>query len=1255
MRINSSAQNTRIANALAQTSFEAKARITTYNSRAYFDADSPEYDDAYFPTLVTNPTYDLVGDTHNSRPESVYYNASKDKALTVVVDDAKIKILIEGDIVPVVPTYSAATLPSDPLTRPCIYGNKILYYNSSSSNWKIVTYDVDLVIAHTAACITASATFSTLGKGAGHLVSTTEGVIFWIDDGGIRATFIDSAGTAHESNGRFLNPLAPYTTGGDGSDNYITHKSAAVLLNSNLFVYLTTYDGSVKVMKYTFSTNAKDGVWSEIRIAVPEDLSTFELCNAIVANNRVFLSGKFSRSDQFVTPSIYTLVPWSDDGFTFALDRLTLCTLVDLHFNIQASTTELIFCSINRIARLSAPYQVIGENADSTTIECISVSGSGNSGFSLNLKAGNEAYYTDSNVSEGYYAKLEIGVRTTNGMEWLKYHECVIQQTQKSWADGKRSMAVGILAAGLWKTAVMTHPFYMEFQSMQQYCDNMKDLANLAKLGSDAGVRWALSQDFFAADVPDGWTWLSHVGSSTNDHWCPDLLTLCNDYPVLGDASNYTVRLYGWSRAGVIGSAPTPDPADPTPTSTLNDTFYALLTVENTDGVQSTIVSTVGELLSTHDHPPQTWFPDAARAGSYPVEFSIANPGQGWKIIKLGIRVTADTGTTTYYLERVDMPEITAEYTILSSSVGFAVEDVPAPGASFSISRNDIDAVTGSTNHLVIDEDLVVSQTNEKTIIITTPDDGVSHTYNLRARLTLVTHGNYLAGAWAPQEIYVHGGTNASSYNNLYTQKIVGDNYPYVPGNYGEGSYQEYNNSVVLTPNTTYRFIWIFSIPWPVNVTGNYQLDFETMGETTPPGDDPAIDTTPKQISTIQKGVDQVMFSSNPYSAWNFDQETRIKYHGPYTYAGCIGLASDEHNYIMGYLREGYLGIAKFRGGTRTVLYEVAEAGIVEDAEIDLRFWHRDGLFGVEYKLASSATWATRGTQLVYEWAEADGEMATTDDLYHVGIYSVIDPPKFRTAGFRSTGTVIPVMPCDLDPNSVDEYGTLYSDFLEEFAAAGQISCDDIKYTYTGKVDFFTNPKDIQGPFQLRNILEWNSHNVDLDDAYQYTGINAVEFTKFDWLDSDPHHDDFNGCAIGVSSGYAWLNDETFFKPWITTDGVIVFQRHRGRFYALNDSIPANNENVSLQDKCYLTNGLTGIACTAVLAEEYQHLNGTFVFIDSDDKVEILGYRSCSGNSDNSIETLLDVTCKIAGTKATFPGDEVTASHIFTDGGSLAL
>jgi hypothetical protein len=393
------------------------------------------------------------------------------------------------------------------------------------------------------------------------------------------------------------------------------------------------------------------------------------------------------------------------------------------------------------------------------------------------------------------------------------------------------------------------------------------------------------------------------------------------------------------------------------------------------------------------------------------------------------------------------------------------------------------------------------------------------------------------------------------------------------------------------------------------------------------------------------------MLATSPYSTWNFETKARYEIHGEYTYAGCLGLAPDKSNYIVGYMRLGHLGIAKVRDGVRTILAEQDQAGIEENKIYDVRFWHRDGLFGVEYK-ETSDVWCTRGSMLTYEWLAADEEIVTTDDIYHVGIYSHIDPPKFRTSGFRSTGSHIPVMPCDVDP---DDAG---SDFLDHFPESGQVDVDGIVYTYDVKNDFFADEEDIQGPFQLRNVLDWvdplGRYETDLEDAFNFAGNRAIEFTKFDWLASAGNHDNFNGAIIGTSYGYGWVNDETFFKPWITTGGVIVMQRSRGRYYAENDEIPENANN-SLIDRVYITNGLSTISPTEVLSDEYFHQPGSFVYIDSDDSVFLYGFAASSGNPDNSVENLLEKICRIAGTKAYFPGDDETATHTFADNGTLTL
>jgi hypothetical protein len=373
-------------------------------------------------------------------------------------------------------------------------------------------------------------------------------------------------------------------------------------------------------------------------------------------------------------------------------------------------------------------------------------------------------------------------------------------------------------------------------------------------------------------------------------------------------------------------------------------------------------------------------------------------------------------------------------------------------------------------------------------------------------------------------------------------------------------------------------------------------------------------------------------------------------------------------------MKAGHLGLAKIRSGTKIVIEEQDQAGITENAEIDVRFWHRDGLFGVEYKLATTTDWPVRGSMLLHEWDELDGEityqppiistadtMLTTDAtgamIFHTGVWSLIDPPKFRTCGFLSSSTYIPVMPCDIDPE------TGVSAF-DAFPSNGQVDCDGYKYTFAGKNSFFADDA-IRGPFQLRNIMNWDDpdrYETDLDDSYHFSGSRAVEFFDFAWRGSSAHHNDFLGALVCTNTGYSWLAGETFFKPWITTGGQVVFERERMRIYA--EAIPEEANN-SMVDKVWLTNGLTSILPTVgnpkvtesntevTVESAITHAEGAFVYVDSNDSILCSGFMGVSGADDNTIEGLLDRVCRISGTQAAFPGDSLIATSSLAENGTV--
>ena len=335
-------------------------------------------------------------------------------------------------------------------------------------------------------------------------------------------------------------------------------------------------------------------------------------------------------------------------------------------------------------------------------------------------------------------------------------------------------------------------------------------------------------------------------------------------------------------------------------------------------------------------------------------------------------------------------------------------------------------------------------------------------------------------------------------------------------------------------------------------------------------------------------------------------------------------------------------------------------------------FWHRDGLFGVEWKTAGG-TWQDRGTGLSYVWQTSDGEIAplapivTLDPqsllpqpnaemnideidaaVFHVGVYSIIDPPKFMTPGYDSSEAIVGVMPCDINPV------TGASDFLTLFPTSGRVDINGQIYTYTGKVTYFSSAP-IQGPFQFRAVLNWTGYNKDLFDNQSYSAwVQAIEFFKFEWKSDAASHADFQGAIITTNNGDAWINDQTFYKPWVTSGGVVVWELERGRYYSQNNSIPSSI-NPNDDQKVYITMGLTGLAPIDAASPSVLHPEYSFVFMDSADQVAVEGFYAVSGDEDLTLEILLDKVCNVAGTQANFPGNVISSDKTFTDGENITL
>jgi hypothetical protein len=1079
-----------------------------------------------------------------------------------------------------------------------------------------------------------------------HPVSATQKIRFYFDEGAVRIAYIDGDDAVHISPGRIFDPVNVLPLIDEYEDDSAQLiNSGAAIFGDKIFAYFTRYDGAVQGIYYKLATNNKDGSWSDFFIAIPEDLSNFDITGVFVYNERVFMVGRFYRQEEFETSTVYTLLSHSDDGIVFSLDRRVLVSQVDLRFSARydEESGDIVFFTDTQLYRTVAPYQVIGEDTPSVDIVLDNISGDPQAGWAVKAKASDELYLDNPYLDTGTYSKLEIGVHTIAGLEWLKYHDVVIARIVKSFGDGVRGYDLSVLPDGLWHTSSMTHPFYLELQGKQSILDLVKDKSNLYDVNSDAGPTWTLSCDFWTPEIlaeGGGLGYQCHEAATATDHWCADIETFCTEYPVLDDAATIEVRSFGWSRAGIDSGAPEPNPYDPTPHNSPNDDFYALLLVEDENGLQSTVVSTLEELdddYGGYSNPPQTYFPEGARAGSYPVVYQMVNPGEGKKLIKVGIRVISDSGATVYYPERVELPGITVNLIPIESTYqpGFVVEEEVGSVHQINgetenpwdpnIWSDSLEYLAGphGWNYLCWDD--------EKIVFELSPNHGTGG----QVTVSITFSGSPTGGGNTIQYNIVHkrGGQFGAIVEDAYSEVFTRTN-PY------SHTFEHTFETDIQSGDWFTIDGGIVPLFWDTNKYIAASINV-TAGSVGGGGDLPTV------MRSKVKGIPQILFSSRPFSAWNFDCDVRVQFKGEYTSVGPLGLGSDKDNFVLGYISEGKMGLAKIRGGRKTILLEQNNGDIVGGTDYDMRLWHRDGLFGLEVKEITTVVWPTRGSQLLYSWLEADGSIVTVNDIFHVGIYGFIDPPRFRTTGFCSTEAIIPVLPLDMDDTSLD------SDFVTDFPTAGEVDIDGTIYKYTGKNEFFNdvdNPPN--GPFQLRNYTDWGTpYNSDPGGGYTYQGGMAVEFYQFKWLDGAAHSDDLEGAIVATSAGYAWLNQNTQWKVWITTVGQVVWARERARHYS--EDIP--DYSASCSEKMYLVNGLTGVSLIATPAEGVSYPEGTFVYIHSKDTVELKGFYASSNDHDNSITSLLEKFCRIAGTDAAFPGDIILANGTYSPGEEFEL
>jgi len=597
----------------------------------------------------------------NPLSQSMGMDASLNKAITVMAVGGNILLYAEGSPTAHTLNYSG-NLACPTWSRPTVVPPYVFFSHDNGDLFRATYNPSDF-------SITAVSAIATPGKkGSLYGIDQNHAVYLFIDDGGVGVTLYtySSGWTADTWAHRFMFPTEVWsdsiTEGGEVYSKLRRLNFAGVALVSGvLYVYLSSPDGSVIGVR-----RLDTGLWTDTFVAFPEDLTCFAISNVISdSNNRIHIAGQFVRTDSFDSGATYNLSIWSDDGKTFSVDRFTLFSTTGKRLMVGLDSDQEIFSDANITIREPASWEYFQTNADKLDIDpayILTVQGELSNGWDITLANGNEYFANRPQMVVGSVAILSIGVKVGGSFTWSQYDQSILSKIQEGDSNGVRPYSITIVPEGLWRVSTITYPFYLELQSKESVQDDVDAMDNLYAAPQSHGISEPFSCDLWGAVTP--FQIQHHAENETNTHTSEDVVSHMglDDYPQV--VFPFTLKIYGWSRIGV--PAEIPNVTDNTPSGNPNDDFVPFMVVRTgVNGEERTIDIPIGLAVSSISYPPQTYKAGNSRAGTgtYPVEYAVDDEDieellAGDQILRVGVYVHSTTATV-YFIERIDIPEIT--------------------------------------------------------------------------------------------------------------------------------------------------------------------------------------------------------------------------------------------------------------------------------------------------------------------------------------------------------------------------------------------------------------------------------------------------------------------------------------------------------------------------------------------------------------------------------------------------------------------
>jgi hypothetical protein len=492
-------------------------------------------------------------------------------------------------------------------------------------------------------------------QGALRPISMTELACFRLEDGGIRphlAIWSGSWSLASSPNRRFISSSRVMSVGE-------LEFTAAARLGSKTYFYATV-DGSVVGMYYDHAISD----WSGVFEAIPADLAQFQVINARVINNRIWLAGQFSRKDELANGITYWLAAESIDGRHFSLHPQSLLSASSERFWLDTSGGYVYGANTNRIERGILAGSETLDLAQADLTQFSDTGGFGESAALLGVANGDERFDGHPLLKRGNRVEVYAGY----GAEEVEYNTYLITGIDEIWVDGRRELILKLVHEGLERIASFGHPYALEIANQSAHHDVLEDLKGFYAAPLTGIVRSACYVDFWDCEPHDLqsesisgleilWNGGPGVTRQTGAHkggvQTADLkeklglLTypMVFTHPGTSAHDDVDVEIYAMSMGPGVGS--------------VNDTFSPRLLIVAADGTER--IEADCTLISTYANPPQSY--NDVRNGSYPIIYRFAGSqfDKGDQIKKI-IIINECANTTNFIHYGVNISGVSIAY-----------------------------------------------------------------------------------------------------------------------------------------------------------------------------------------------------------------------------------------------------------------------------------------------------------------------------------------------------------------------------------------------------------------------------------------------------------------------------------------------------------------------------------------------------------------------------------------------------------------